>query len=130
MNRRAASLTHVAQRGWLTFTAADGITVTEHAGWFMLSLDGRNVAFRKVGGRKFVRHVALDAVHKFEVEVLEPVVRAYGVCSCGWRSRGRLNPNDADAAMQAHQMRAWERRVYDSSGNGHDARVVEREVTA
>jgi hypothetical protein len=60
------TLDHVERRGWLTYTAPDGIEVLRVEGWWSLSLDGRSVVARKLGGRNRWQFCSAADVLTFE----------------------------------------------------------------
>lgn len=62
------SVDHTERRGTITYTTADGINITTFHAWFMLSLDGRTVVARKIGGRNRWQFCSADAVLDFKVE--------------------------------------------------------------
>ena len=56
----------VERRGYLTYTNPYGEMVTE-SGWFMISIDGRSVVRRKVGGRNRSVYCSLASVIAFDL---------------------------------------------------------------
>jgi hypothetical protein len=66
----STNLTHIEQRGWLT-VRRDGhplITRQTIPGWFTLSLDGKYVTMRRVGGRNRWSFASIDTVIEFRAD--------------------------------------------------------------
>lgn len=61
----AQSLDHTERRGTLTYLVPDGIEVRTMHAWFTLSLDGRAVVARKIGGRNRWQFCSIESVIEF-----------------------------------------------------------------
>jgi hypothetical protein len=67
----------VERRGYISYINPSGEMVTD-AGWFMLSLDGRSVVRRKVGGRNRSVYCSLASVIAFDLyEEVASEMRAF-----------------------------------------------------